>query len=320
MVGFSCKRKRNRPVSENRKSPKATDVRNRGFLKPGVGAISGCRIMVVRLLWEHVAWVRFPAPRPSRNEGGTEHSSANVRQEDRGRRITALPVLSKHMTGVRLPLPAPDMHIQNSSELWDKIWKKTPGQFPGSSKLESLYRKIIYFSAFDSLLNPLSLQNLDILELGSGTGNNSLYLAKKNSARSVTLVDFSELALQKAREEDFPCEIIKIQQDLLSFFPQEQYGFVHSTGLIEHFTGQERLSVVQKHAECVKPGGYIMIWVPIKSPAFFLIGQFNKLMGIEEIPLTRQELKALCVESGLRIIRENTSVFCALYGVLAQKA
>src|SRR3989344_5675352 len=173
----------------------------------------------------------------------------------------AVLLVSNQTTWVRFPSPAPAMHIQNSSQLWDKIWKKTRGEFPGSSKLESLYRKIIYFSAFDSLLNPLSLQNLDILELGSGTGNNSLYLAKKNSARSVTLVDFSELALQKAREEDFPCKITKIQQDLLSFSVKEQYGFVHSTGLIEHFTGQERLSVVQKHAECVKPGGYMMIWV-----------------------------------------------------------
>ncbi|MDO8577306.1 MAG: class I SAM-dependent methyltransferase [Candidatus Wildermuthbacteria bacterium] len=211
------------------------------------------------------------------------------------------------------------MHIQNSSQLWDKIWKKTPGQFPGSSMLESLYRKIVYFSAFNSLIKPLSLDNSDILELGSGTGNNSLYLAKHNVIASVTLVDFSESALRRAHEKDFPCKLTKLQQDLFGFSPQKQYGFVHSTGLIEHFMGQERLAVVQKHAQCAKQGGYVMIWVPIKSPAFFLIGQFNKLMGIEEIPLTRQELKTLCAESGLNVIKENSSVFGALYGVLAQK-
>lgn len=185
--------------------------------------------------------------------------------------------------------------------------------------LESLYRKIVYFSAFNSLLKSISLDNLDVLELGSGTGNNSLYLAKKNSIRSVTLVDFSELALQRAHEKDFPCQLTKIQQDLLGFSSQKQYGFVHSTGLIEHFMGQERLAVVQKHAQCAQPRGYVMIWVPVKSLAFFFIGKLNKLMGIEEIPLTRQELKALLSESGLTVIRENSSVFGALYGILAQK-
>ncbi|MDP2664484.1 MAG: class I SAM-dependent methyltransferase [bacterium] len=210
------------------------------------------------------------------------------------------------------------MHIQNSSQLWDKIWKKTPGQFPGSSKLESLYRRVVYFSAFDTLLGLVSPSG-HILELGSGTGRNSTYLAKRYSARSVTLLDFSESALARAREEDFSCALIKIQQDLLRFTPQKQYEFVHSTGLIEHFTGQERRAVVRKHAECVAPGGYVMIWVPVRSPAFFLIGQFNKLMGIEEIPLTRQELKTLCAESGLNVIKENSSVLGALYGVLAQK-
>ncbi len=52
---------------------------------------TGCRIMVVRLLWEHVVQVRFLAPR----------------QENKcGRRITALPQVSNLMTGVRLPSPA----------------------------------------------------------------------------------------------------------------------------------------------------------------------------------------------------------------------
>src|SRR3989344_154422 len=222
------------------------------------------------------------------------------------------------MTGVRLPLPAPAMHIQNSSELWDKIWKKTPGQFPGSSKLESLYRKIIYFSAFDTLLGLVSPSS-HIFELGSGTGRNSAYLAKRYSAQSVTLLDFSESALARARGADFSCELIKIQQDLLRFIPQKQYGFVHSTGLIEHFTGQERRAVVQKHAECVASGGYVMIWVPVRSPAFFLIGQFNKLMWIEEIPLTETELKTLLEEAHLKVVAENHAVFGALYGVLAKR-
>ncbi|MBI2642119.1 MAG: class I SAM-dependent methyltransferase [Candidatus Wildermuthbacteria bacterium] len=208
--------------------------------------------------------------------------------------------------------------VENSAEMWNGIWEKIPSQFSGSKTLEAWYRRIVYFSAFDTLLNLLPPSN-QILELGSGTGRNSAYLAKRYSAQSVTLLDFSESALGRTREEDFSCALIKIQQDLLRFTPQKQYGFVHSTGLIEHFTGQERRAVVQKHAECVAPGGYVMIWVPVQSPAFFVIGQFNKLMGIEEVPLTETELKTLLMEARLKIIGENHAVFGALYGVLAQK-
>ena len=208
--------------------------------------------------------------------------------------------------------------VENSAEMWNGIWGKIPSQFSGSKTLEAWYRRVVYFSSFDTLLSLVSPSG-HILELGSGTGRNSAYLAKRYSAQSVTLLDFSESALARARKEDFPCELIKTQQDLLHFTPQKQYGFVHSTGLIEHFTGQERRAVVQKHAECVAPGGYVMIWVPVRSPAFFLIGQFNKLMGIEEIPLTETELKTLLEEAHLKVVAENHAVFGALYGVLAKR-
>lgn len=211
---------------------------------------------------------------------------------------------------------------RNSVEMWDKFWKgwdRTASQLPGSNTLEYWYRKYVYFFAFNALLDSVPLLNQDILELGSGVGKNSMHIAKRYSVRSATLLDFNEYALRSVRDNDFPCMVIKTRQNLLHFSPEKQYGFVHSTGLIEHFMGKERLAVVQKHEECVKPGGYVMIWVPIQSPAFSVIAQANKLQGIEEVPLTKKELKSLCAQSGLNVIGENTSVFGALFGVLAQK-
>lgn len=211
------------------------------------------------------------------------------------------------------------MEIQNSSESWDNVWKHIPSKFPGSSLLENWYRNIVYFPAFNTLLKPISLSRKDVLELGSGTGNNSLYLSRKYPLHSVTLVDFSDIVLQRTRDHEFSCKVIKLKKNLLEFQSSSPYGFVHSTGLIEHFSGTEQLAVVKKHAECAEKGGYVMIWVPIRSLAFSLIGTFNKTIGIEEIPLTEQELKMLCVESGLRIISEGKTAFGALYGILAQK-
>jgi len=208
---------------------------------------------------------------------------------------------------------------KNSPQLWDKIWARTPSRFPGSQTLESLYRRLVYFSAFDALLRSFSLANQSILELGSGTGANSAYLAQRHGAQSVTLLDFSEGALERVAIKRFLCPVTKIQGDLLEFTPKQQYDFVHSTGLIEHFVGAQRQKVVGVHAACVRRGGLVMIWVPVHSPAFAVIGTLNRLIGIEEIPLTEKELRSLCLQNGLEIIRENHSALGAMYGVLARK-
>src|SRR3989344_4810644 len=204
--------------------------------------------------------------------------------------------------------------LENSSYYWNRFWKNAISRIWGGHTIENLYRRLIYFSAFDRLLSSISLADKDILELGSGTGNNSLYLTQQHLTQSVTLVDFSEQALANVATTKRKCPVIKIQRDLLEFQPQKSYDFVHSAGLIEHFEGDLRLAIVRNHTEFVFQGGLVMIWVPVHSPAFSLIGRFNRLLGIKEIPLTKRELKILCIQSGLDIIREDHSAFGALYG------
>jgi cyclopropane fatty-acyl-phospholipid synthase-like methyltransferase len=209
--------------------------------------------------------------------------------------------------------------IQNSPKQWDALWGKPVFRVPGGSIFEAAYRKAIYFSAFDKLLHRVNLNKPTVLELGSGTGNNSLYIAQKYQADAVSLVDFSEAGLAKVEKEKFPCAVEAIQEDLLAWEPSHKYDFVHSTGLIEHFQGEQRLAVIQKHANAAREGGYVMIWVPVKSFAFMFIGRFNKYMGIQEIAFTEQELRLLCEKSGLHIVNEGNSALGALFGVIAQK-
>lgn len=211
------------------------------------------------------------------------------------------------------------MYSLNSQYYWDRLWKNKLSRVWRGNAIENLYRKLIYFSAFDRLLDSNSLADKEILELGSGTGDNSLYLAQQHHAGSVTLLDFSEQALAKVAVARYSFPVIKVQKDLFEFQAQKQYDFVHSTGLVEHFEGDRRLAVVRKHAEFVCQGGLVMIWVPVYSPLFSLIGKFNRWIGIEEIPFTERELKALCIQSGLDIICEDHAVFGTLYGILARK-
>lgn len=209
--------------------------------------------------------------------------------------------------------------IENSPQLWNKLWGRSFSGLPLSRPIDSLIRRVIYFSAFDDLVSGFSFANQDILELGSGTGNHSLYFAGRHRTKSVTLLDFSEEVLARVDSSRFPCPVVKLSQDLLTFNSDVQYDFVHSTGLLEHFAGAERLRVVQIHADCVKKGGLVMIWVPVYSLPFTVIGQFNRWMGIQEIPFTKDELRKMIAQCGLEIIRENHSVGGAIFGILAQK-
>lgn len=213
--------------------------------------------------------------------------------------------------------------LENSNHQWDRLWANRVISFcfclPASHVIDNFVRQQLYFNAIDSLLGSFSLKGKDIIELGSGTGSNSFYLAHSHKARTVTLVDFSEKALDRAKIKFCPCPVTKIQKDLLNASPEQDYDLVHSTGLVEHFAGKDRLLIVQRHAQYVRPGGLVMIWVPIFSLAFKPIGRINRHIGIKEIPFTKNELKLLCRESGLEIVREGKTVFGAIYGILARK-
>lgn len=213
--------------------------------------------------------------------------------------------------------------LENSNHQWDRLWANRVTSFyprlPASHIIDNFIRRQLYFNAIDNLLGSFSLEGKDIIELGSGTGSISFYLAQSHKARTVTLVDFSEKALARAKIKFCPCPVTKIQEDLLNLSPKQNYDFVHSTGLIEHFAGKDRLLVVKKHVQCVRPGGLVMIWVPIFSLAFKPIGRINRHIGIKEIPFTKNELRLLCRESGLEIIKEGKSIFGAIYGILARR-
>ena len=212
---------------------------------------------------------------------------------------------------------------KNSSEHWDSLWINRLTSFhlhlPGSTEVEKLVRCQLYFKAIDRLLGSNLLEGKDILELGSGTGSNSLYLANTHKVKLVTLLDFSVNAFNRVATSSYPCQLIKIQTDIFNFYPQKSYDFVHSTGLIEHFYGEERFEVIKKHSDLCCTGGLVMIWVPVFSPVFRYISKFNHRIGIQELPFTRNELQSLCSQNKLEIIRTGETAFGALYGILCRK-
>ena len=211
----------------------------------------------------------------------------------------------------------------NSNHHWDRLWTNKITNFypnlPAAHYFDNFVRRKVYFNKIDKLLGGTSLKDKEIIELGSGTGSNSLHLAKTHCAKKVTLVDFSEKALARVEMNRFPCSIIKIKEDIFEISSEKKYDFVHSTGLIEHFLDKDRFLAVKKHADFIKDDGLVMIWVPIFSIAFRPIKKINKLLGIKEQPFTKDEMRLIFKESGLEIINEGETLLGALFGILARK-
>lgn len=109
-----------------------------------------------------------------------------------------------------------------------------------------------------SLLETLaSLTFEHCLEIGCGTGKNTIWLIQK--AVTVTAVDLSEEMLAKAKEKIISPNVTFIQADITKpwTFVTKPYDLVGFSLVLEHI---ELLQpVFEKAARTLKPGGYLYI-------------------------------------------------------------
>lgn len=204
---------------------------------------------------------------------------------------------------------------------WTEYWKSCNGW---------CYRWMVQriAHAYKHLAKEVKLHNPSILELGSGTGANSLLLAHLLKARKVTLVDFNQEAI-KISERLFDGLAIPVEflnEDIFNLDLDEKFDLVHSEGLLEHFQGEERERVFQKHVEYCKRSGFVMLFYvekSIQNIPHFLVREYNKVMGtwmcVDEVPIFRCEVQHLCQRFGLKILKEHRSPWLHEAGILAMK-
>ena len=170
-------------------------------------------------------------------------------------------------------------------------------------------------------------KNPKILELGSGSGINSMLISRVLKANQITLVDFNQKAFEINRKI-IKCSGLKlhmryISRNILDLNLNERFDIVHSEGLIEHFYGKNRTTVFKKHVALCKEGGFIIILVPYKGIPYtlnkWIYKIFNKWIWDEE-PFSKQELHKLCKRFNLQIQKELAFPLIHQIGVLARKS
>jgi cyclopropane fatty-acyl-phospholipid synthase-like methyltransferase len=169
------------------------------------------------------------------------------------------------------------------------------------NSLTSIIRAHYFFTVWRNylfLLYQLPISGDSLLEIGSSTGQISLRLAKKYQLNP-TLVDTSTSALEQAyqlyQSKDVkPALVVK---NVFMLDLSKKFDFVHSHGLLEHFTGNDRQKAFNNHLEHVRIGGWLICWVPTpdvlyKLNRWYLEKTGQWIFGFEE-PLSLKEFLLL---------------------------
>jgi len=137
-----------------------------------------------------------------------------------------------------------------------------------------------------------------ILEVGGGSGALSYYLQERTSAQC-TIVDNSDVALEYARlifDKKNVNFIVANAQRL----PLEtgSFDFVHSVGLIEHFSDSDINSMVVEMARVLNKGGFLFLAVPnfFSPDMLYLWYKYGK--GSERY-ITSKDLSKIVINNNL---------------------
>ncbi len=110
-------------------------------------------------------------------------------------------------------------------------------------------------TALQTILSTIDFKQ--VLEIGCGTGKNSLWLSEK--ADHVTAVDFSEEMLAKAKEKVTSDKVNFVQADIIKgwSFESGMYDLVTFSLVLEHIENLEH--IFRQAADMLVSGGYVYI-------------------------------------------------------------
>ena len=136
-----------------------------------------------------------------------------------------------------------------------------------------------------------SFEGLEVIELGSGMGSQSLVMALKGA--HVTLIDISEEALKLAKElfnrfglnpTCYRANLFDLNSDLFL-----KFDISMSFGTVEHFfSDDQRREAITIHNKLLRKGGVSFIGVPNKMcPHHTIFSSLIKVARLSKAPLER---------------------------------
>ncbi|MBU1929912.1 methyltransferase domain-containing protein [Candidatus Micrarchaeota archaeon] len=189
----------------------------------------------------------------------------------------------------------------NKGSDWDRHWKSM-------ETLRTFYEKIQskQFKMYRDLIGKRLNTKSKVLELGGGTGGLSVRFLDYYKC-NCTIIDNSCEA-KKFFDKSFANKKLQYKRmDAFRLKEKNKYDLVFSDGLIEHFEGKTQEKLIQVHKNSAKKNGFVILVVPRKSKRYKVITKTMKALrlwnlGFEK-PYSLQDLKILCKENGLKVIK-----------------
>ena len=184
---------------------------------------------------------------------------------------------------------------------WDRYYKRI--------KFSQIILPVIWKAFLDLLRGIHFPEPVKIIELGCGTAYNTLQLTRLFPTEKVTLVDSNPNALDVARKKlsCLKCEKEFLPQDLFSLDLSEKYNIVHSQGLLEHYSLEQKRRLIRLHRELLSADGVTIILVPTPSLAYRLWRGTQEIMHLwlypDETAISEEEFKTELEYSGLQILK-----------------
>jgi len=204
----------------------------------------------------------------------------------------------------RLPLPAGEIRANEGNELTQETAS------PRTAKAKSFFSKRgyharNYVSARRSEIVRELAAGIDksrVLDLGSGSGIVSLPLL--DAIQQLTLVDFSETALEIA-QASVPAKRRKDvdirRADLLAFRAEERFNLVLSVGVLAHVDSTDRL--FEAITANLVPGGHAIVQLtPSDNVLNWLWLASSSLRGLKLRPTNSSDIIASARRHGLRLV------------------
>jgi 2-polyprenyl-3-methyl-5-hydroxy-6-metoxy-1,4-benzoquinol methylase len=195
---------------------------------------------------------------------------------------------------------------ENEKDIWDDFWSRY--DFSGGRDADVIRQELssVRWKKIQKRINGYfgKLKGLEVVEIGSGRGEAAVAMALGGA--SVTLVDYSQTALDKAGDlfdhmgqtaSFIKADIFDLPGDLL-----QRFDISMSFGLAEHFDYPSRRDVFKIHADLLKPSGASFIAVPnaycLPYRFFMLVSTILGYRHGFEKPFSRAELKRLAASAG----------------------
>ncbi len=188
-----------------------------------------------------------------------------------------------------------------SPQLWDNV-AETYSETANTAEIQ-LGKEI------EQLLSGMGIEpGSSLLEVGCGSGHLSGYLASKGF--QTTLIDFSKVALEKAKkhyeQNNLAGTFINADMFDLSTDLVEPHDVVWNSGVLEHFDAWDVIDVLKKMRQVARK--YVLVLVPNAMSIPYLLFRRHAMENGEWIwgrEMLRDSMKHLAEAAGLEVIEEQ---------------